>query len=429
MQDNCAETTRSGSQSSCDSLFMEKPQERINNQFRLELGNIFGPSDSKAFPVVKVSDTRDNAIKTFDDKSFGTFADNNDLKVKETDDKKLEFSIDYNGERVVIGKVEKNQKGLENIRRSLSEYRDVKKWELEQKYGIKIASPKDAPPHQRQQNPHESPGKKLEVREPNLSELSGLESALEKGALSGTKGSDMKPVTFYFLKDESYAPGMGGTASYDTNVNGGPAVIVDPNSLDKTPVTENDRADGSKNAHASIESIFIHELGHHSEEKVFKTPAQRVEFYKRLGWTPIPGSSREHPDWMIEGKNGGFAPPADGSPNGPWEKIGKDGQNLGQISRDKVVKLAKVMPSTSYFEGPHEVLAEGLTMFRLGDRHRDQLKKNSVLYSLIKEFDQREINMTFGKGKFIRSYSGKLVPKTPKNEADLIRREEQNLRH
>lgn len=64
-------------------------------------------------------------------------------------------------------------------------------------------------------------------------------------------------------------------------------------------------------------------------------------------------------------------------------------------------------------------------MLRLGDGHRTHLmEKNPRLYNLIKGFDQREIDQSFGKGKFIRSYEGPLVPNNDANLKALRDQEE-----
>lgn len=290
--------------------------------------------------------------------------------------------------------------------------------ELEAKYGVHFARPGEPGP--RQFTADGKPGgKELAIRDPSLRELKGVEAALSKASPSH-KGADGKPLTFYFLKDQPFAPGSDGAAAFHPDVNGRPAVVVDPGSTDKAPITEKDRKDpghSDNRNHRSIESLIIHELAHNSEEKVFKNPAEQADFYRKMGWETIPGQKPGPGSWMLKGKDGrGYAPPADGS-IGKWERINKDGRVTAKVDMGRVERLAKEKPATDYFEGPHEMLAEAATMLRLGDGHRSHLmEKNPKLYNLIKGFDQREIDQSFGKGNFIRSYAGHLVPN---NDANL----------
>ncbi|MEZ4537430.1 MAG: hypothetical protein R3D26_20880 [Cyanobacteriota/Melainabacteria group bacterium] len=298
--------------------------------------------------------------------------------------------------------------------------------ELEAKYGVHFARPGEQKPRQLD-NEGNAKGKELDIRDPNMRELKGVEAALSKASPSH-KGADGKPLTFYFLKDKSFSPGSDGAAAYHPNVNGRPAVVVDPGSTDKAPITEKDRKDpghADHNNHRSIESLIIHELAHNSEEKVFKNPSEQADFYRKIGWDTIPGQPPGPGSWMLKGKDGrGYAPPADGG-MGKWERINRDGRVSAKVDRERVERLAKEKPATDYFEGPHEMLAEAATMLKLGDGHRSHLmEKNPKLYNLIKGFDQREIDQSFGKGKFIRSYEGHLVPNNDANLKALRDQEE-----
>lgn len=298
--------------------------------------------------------------------------------------------------------------------------------ELETKYGVHFARPGEPKPRQLDGEGN-AKGKELDIRDPNMRELKGVEAALSKASPSH-KGADGKPLTFYFLKDKSFSPGSDGAAAYHPDVNGRPAVVVDPGSTDKAPITEKDRKDpghADHNNHRSIESLIIHELGHNSEEKVFKNPSEQADFYRKMGWDTIPGQKPGPGNWMLKGKDGrGYAPPADGG-IGKWERINRDGRVTAKVDRERVERLAKEKPATDYFEGPHEMLAEAATMLRLGDGHRSHLMENNPnLYNLIKGFDQREIDQSFGKGKFIRSYEGQLVPNNDANLKALRDQEE-----
>ena len=404
----------------------------VSDRFREDLSSIFGKPQSQDLTRTAqrdtgtVNDAAERKASVVPDKTFNEFARNNGLDTRQTPDGKLEFSMRYKGEKLTIGSVEKTGDGFKEINKSLKEFTELKKWELENTYGVKFARPGEPGPRQmdRDSKGREVPGKELEVRDPKLREVLGIEAALEK-ANPSQKSANGKPLTFYFLKNESFAPGMDGAASYYPNVNGGPAVIVDPGSTDRAVITEKDRKDGDTSDHRSIESLMIHELGHNSEEKVFKNPKEQADFYKKMGWAPIPGMPPGQGGWMLKGRDGrGYAPPSDGS-IGKWERIDRNGRVTAKVDAERVERLAKEKPATHYFEGPHEVLAEGATMLRLGDGHRTHLmEKNPRLYNLIKGFDQREIDRDLGKGKFIRSYDGKVVPRTDESIKALHDREE-----
>lgn len=422
------------------------------NRMREELSSIFGKTQSPDSnrPNKAESDTSkeagDRPSGRADDKTFRDFAKTNGLDTRNTPDGKLEFSLRSNGEKVTIGSVDKTHEGLREINKTLKEITDKKQAELENKYGVKFAKPGDSMPrqqvdsnsnssnnsasneaashhghnHDRQNNT----GKELAVRDPKLRELLGVEAALAKANPSHATTDNSKKLNFYFLKDQSFSPNAGGAAAFEPNMHGNPAVIVDPNSTDQSPITERDRDDKTTSDHRSIESLMIHELGHHSEEKVFKNEAEKSEFYKGMGWKPIPGTKPEDNQWMINGKDGRGYAPGGIDPNSSWQRIDQTGKVTGSVSADRVERLAQVKPATSYFEGPHEMLAEGLTMLRLGNGHRSHLmQRDNKLYGLIKGLDQKEIDMTHGVGKYMRSYEGTLLPRSAEAERALQLRE------
>lgn len=400
------------------------------NRFRDELGSIFGKppvQDSTKFAKAETPTKNDAGDRTPDklgDKPFNDFARTNGLDTRNTPDGKVEFSLKNNGEKLTIGTVDKTREGFKEIDRTLKEMTSLKQLELENKFGVKFAQPGDPKPRQAS-DPGSKPGKELEVRSPKLKELLGIEAALDKANPSHATGDSGKAVKFYFLKNQSFEPSAKGVAAFEPDVHGNPAVIVDPNSLDKTPITERDRDTKRDGPHRSIESVMIHELGHHSEEKVFKNPTEKADFYKGMGWSPVPGSKPEENQWMMNGRDGRGYAPGGPTPHSNWQRIDDKGRVTGEVSPDRVERLAQVKPATNYFTGPHEMLAEGLTMLRLGDSHRTQLMQtDNKLYGMMKGIDQKEIDMTHGPGKFMRSYDGKLQPRSAEAEKALLEREE-----
>lgn len=378
---------------------------------------------------------RDRAGEGVSARQFNEFARANGLELHTTPDRKLEFSLRNGGEKTVLGSVEPTRAGMQEITKSLKEFTELKKWDLEQRFGVQFASPGgEQRIHQQVQGPDGAPkpGKELNLREPKLRELLGIEAALEKANPSHKVEEGGKPLTFYFLKDSTYYRGAGGVATFEPQVNGGAAVIVEPTSLNDSPITERDRKGNNFSDHRSIESVIIHELGHHTEERLNRTPQQKAETYSQIGWTPIPGmpaSPQGDQQWMLKGKNGeGYAPA--GVTPGAWVRFDRNGRELGKMQVEQAANLAQVKPSTRYFEGPHEMLAEGLTMLRLGDGYRSHLMNGSSnLYQAVKQFDQRDLDKAYGPGKFMRSFSGHVVEQTSQNLRLLKEHEERALQN
>lgn len=369
---------------------------------------------------------------------FHEFARKNGLELKKTADQKLEFGLQANGERLSIATVEQTKAGLEQLEKILKETKEAKRQEIEEKYQVKIAGLDDPKPRQQVPQKDGKPvaGKELALREPKLKELLGIEAALEKAHPSQLPAEGKDPLRFYFLKDSTYYKDAKGVATFESNIHGAPAVIVEPNTLDKSPVSEKDRKKQIFTDHHSIESVIIHELGHNTEDKLFKTPEAKAAVYDKLGWSAIPQDPKapQHPDevanYMLRGPQGiGYAP-AGIEPGRNWLRLNKSGQVRGAIHPLSAARLAEVKPATQYFEGPHEVLAEGLTMLRLGDQYRSHmLNRDQKLYDTIKEIDQKELDVSFGQGKFMRSYDGKVVEQSRENLRLLKEAEDEALKN
>lgn len=380
------------------------------------------------------SEGGDRVNERLAEKQFSEFAKNNGLDLKVGPDKKIEFSLVRSVEKVVIGNVEPTKAGLQEISKTVKEMTELKKWDLEQRFGIQFAKPGgDLSVHQQvpQKDGSTKSGQKLELREPRLSELMGIEAALEKANPSHKAEDGARPLTFYFLKDKTFYQGAGGVATFEPNINGGPAVVVEPKSLVNSPITEQERKNNDFTAHRSIASVITHELAHHTEERINPTLKDKTETYRQIGWTPIPGkpaSAGGEQHWMLKGPNGeGYAPA--GLAKGDWIRFDANGKRLGKISPEQAANLALVKPSTKYFEGPHEMLAEGLTMLRIGDSHRSHLmNRDQSLYQTIKAADQKDIDKSYGAGQFMRSYSGHVVPRNAENLRALQQREMQERR-
>ena len=109
-----------------------------------------------------------------------------------------------------------------------------------------------------------------------------------------------------------------------------------------------------------------------------------------------------------------------------WTVRDASGKVVGRIDPKEVAERALMRPATSYLESPSEMLAEGLTMLRLGGEQREAfMKKSPHFYDLIKSFDQAEMDNMLGKDKFMRSFDGRMIPQTPENLDALRAREEE----
>jgi hypothetical protein len=88
-----------------------------------------------------------------------------------------------------------------------------------------------------------------------------------------------------------------------------------------------------------------------------------------------------------------------------------------------MVEIARVRPATTYNDTPREEFAEGMTRFR--DGHRAELwQNNRVLYGILKDADQREINKAHPPGKdkkpsHIRAADGTIVANTAAAQAEI----------
>ena len=92
-----------------------------------------------------------------------------------------------------------------------------------------------------------------------------------------------------------------------------------------------------------------------------------------------------------------------------------DVKDAPRFTNREVREKALIKPPTSYFTNPDEMLADSLMLYRVGEEGRKiLLKSGSQLFDAVREFDQAEIDLRFGKtatglSKKVRQEDGKLV--------------------
>jgi hypothetical protein len=86
---------------------------------------------------------------------------------------------------------------------------------------------------------------------------------------------------------------------------------------------------------------------------------------------------------------------------------------------------AVVHPLTNYFTTPYEMMADELTLFRMGGSGRANIAQTDCAqYQLLKSLDQREIDLASGREQhYTRDWQGQLVENSPTNVAALQKQE------
>ena len=298
--------------------------------------------------------------------------------------------------------------------------------------------------------------KRILARTPRLDELWGVEAALARSKPSHLAPGDRLGIKFYFLKDPLYKEEPG-YAYYTTDKDGRKAIYVTPGATDKLRPTDADapvwarptRFKPGGHYFDTIESLMLHELAHNHQERMGWENGDEVMarmtaslgyvkavdpqtgvrvFYLKVPLAPLPASA---PPAAVAGSvspeeaAGATALPAqsaaekfayyrverpvDQKLGKRWLRVNLEGQYLDRdgkvvaaakaeaISNADMQKLALVKPASNYFDNPIEVFAEGMRLFRMGGEARDTLFVEAPLvYQLVKEEDQAELNLFYG---------------------------------
>ncbi|MDX2106131.1 MAG: hypothetical protein SFY67_06980 [Candidatus Melainabacteria bacterium] len=423
------------------------PQSSLRSMLTMDALGItpYKSDNAEGTQIARLGDRRTDAAPDRGDRPIQTnspeltrFAQANELDVSRAPNGQLEFSVKANGERRVLMQFDPTIRGLESAQEQLKKMTDGKIAEIKERFGVDIARAGDKTPPQQIHRPDGQVriGKPLEARDPTYRELLGIESALNVSE-PGQKPLDGRPaIKFYFPAKEPYVKGAQARGTYEAEAGGRPAIVWEPGALKDLPTAEADSTCRcGSNEHHGIQGITTHEVAHNSEVNIHKIFGE--DFVNQLmGWTKTMVKAPDgqmYPEWSVKGRNGETMTPAADtltSRNPKWTVRDANGKITGRISSEEVMKRALIRPATNYLDSPSEMLAEGLTMLRLGGEQRESFMKNSpYFYDSIKSFDQAEMDNMLGKDKFMRNFDGRMVPKTPENlEALKVREEEARKR-
>ncbi len=416
-----------------------------NARLELSLASLgfsqFRGDESERTQFAKLGDRRTDAAPDRGDRpiqmnspELTRFARANELDVSRAPNGQLEFSLKANGERRVLMQFDPTMRGLEGAQEQLKKLTEGKIAELKDRFGVDIARAGEKTPPQQIVRPDGQVrlGKPLETRDPTYRELLGLEAGLNVSEPGQRPLDGRPPLKIYIPAKDNYIKGGAASGTYVTEHEGRPAIVWEPNTLKGLPISEADaltRRPGSE--HQAMQGIMTHETAHNSEINIHRIFGEDT-VNQMMGWTKrmVKGPDGQmEAEWSVRGKNGETMTPPENTlatATPKWTVRDASGKVVGRIDPKEVAERALMRPATSYLESPSEMLAEGLTMLRLGGEQREAfMKKSPHFYDLIKSFDQAEMDNMLGKDKFMRSFDGRMIPQTPENLDALRAREEE----
>lgn len=260
------------------------------------------------------------------------------------------------------------------------------------------------------------------ARRPMLHELYGVEAALKHSAPSFMGPGDKTGIKFYFLKEKLYKGDNAAAYYVMSDKDKRASVMINPGALDKLWITEADAPSWAANVRFrlanpvfwdSIESLLMHELAHNHQSRMgWDTDSAKLKsMADKTGFVilEIPGKVRRYFIKVKGGDGQELFAIDDAAKSKTWYRVDAQGQPLDaaglavplekakRLSNDEVRKNAIVTPATDYFDTPLEIFADAMKMFRLGgDARLALLSRSPALYDLIKEEDQKEINLFYG---------------------------------
>lgn len=354
----------------------------------------------------------------------------------EEKDGKYVYILKYDGKDKELLTTDANTKGLEKAEAELAKLKKDKIAELEKTFKVNFSTDGEDVLQQRIQQANCSYvyGGMIKARSPNLAELYGIESAMYKAQPSQLVQDGTRGVKFYFLTANYYKDDPALAYHVHQDKNGRASVYFEPGANEGKPITEKD-ADRMKQHHLySIEAVTHHELMHNAQQNLnWSTPKEKEKWARKLGWLPYEDPNTHETKWIFTGKKDElYRRDQDHCKDAfKWCACGKHGElqddkgqtvakvkDAKQFTLDQIRDLAEVKPSTRYFVNPLEMFAEGGMKYRINERRRQELLEESPrLYDAVKEHDQHELNIRYGKDNtgapnYIRSVSGILVKNT-----------------
>ncbi len=377
----------------------------------------------KIGPVPKPanSDSLSTEIKSFEEKNAVEITRNGN---------KLDYKISYNGKDLLLTSSDASAKGMESAEKKIAELVAEKQTELEKTFNVAFSKAGDDVVKQwvEKADCTWERGDMVKARSPKLFELYGIQACLYRSQPSDISATG-NGIKFHFLEDNYYKnqPVLAYFVYEDKDNR--QSVYFEPGANKSKPATEADAERLGRDHLASIEALTTHELAHNHEDKTgWHIPAQKEKLSKAIGWLPLVAKDGST-DWLFQGKKGElFRYGRDHCKDSKvWVKCDKDGNPLDkddkvaasfkeakQYKRTEIAEAALVKPLTYYFPNPIEMYAEGLMLYRLGNKHREELLRDSpALYKAAKSGDQNEIDQRYGlntngEAKYIRGVDGLL---------------------
>lgn len=415
----------------------ELAQIRANEDVRQNVADLFlrdcirlskTPAEPGDMLVAFLPQPRENPEKGEDKpaKTYASLAGEHGLSLKIAPDK-IQFTMQLDGQTKVVASCDKTPEGIAEAEKEIRKQTLEKRESIQKSYGVTFSANNEEVEKQvTGVGPNETllrNNKMIYAREPKLTELYGIESALAKSAPSHLDVDGKTPVKFYFLKD-TYIEGDTGTTAANfvaKDKNGKAAVYFGPKQSDSRPITEKDAEKIGITDEHSMQSLLTHELAHNTVYRLKWDDSATLERKcKEMGWAPYQSPTGET-TWIIKAK-GNELYKIDSELTG-WVRCDEKGNYLndkGQpaASEDKALRItpaqmrdrALLRPPTDYFDNTIEMFAESMMSFRVSEKKRAEFAKTSPeLYKFIREQDQAEIDLAYGAGKKIRLPDGSLA--------------------
>lgn len=295
---------------------------------------------------------------------------------------------------------------------------------LEQAYNVKFSragEPVLKPFYQDQSGRYIPGNVELRARQPSLSELHAVETALMR-SVSTLESADAIRLKINFLGAPTHGTELN-AGEYWENLNGAPTIILFANKQ----VANAHLSDGQQRIWQSmVKETALHELAHHQHHKM--RLHENADVLHALGWMQAQGKPGT---WLFLGSAGEFYD--FNAASGMWTRCNAAGEPVdmqgAKADSEKAVRLtsesvrakALVTPASNYFDRPTEMYAEAMAHFRAGAATRGQLMQSPRLYETIKRQDQLELDLssTYGEGRSIRLPDGTIAARTPEN-IDLV---------
>lgn len=307
----------------------------------------------------------------------------------------------------------------------LNHLRNAKIQSLEKQYKVRIHM-FGSSVNQTAYGQMEMTAEKVPVRTPNLGEVLVLEYALKHSCPGQFSGRSLRShgIDVYFLDTRTYHT----ATEWGLDGANRPAIFIESRK-------------GLAIGHHTLEENLMHQFAHNSAYRMGWSPKESWQWpmANQLGWkfsgSPelITHVSMNGATFFKEaGKSGWLMRTIEGpdytykldKENRTWircdkamnpldekgNKVASD-EKARRLSYDDIRQLAIVPPVSPEFPTPPEVFADAMAMFR-ADRHSraELLTESPSLYKVVREFDQLELDTTYGKGVMVRSVEGVVTP-------------------